>query len=192
MRSPTLKFQEMLRRLGVHGGGEGMEIIQSVQPTMDVGGALSDLVPLIAPPTTLVGGQVTGGGTGATTAACRVEAGAGSGVALEISVSSNLSGDGRWAVSTVPGLFTPFTTTVTPVPQPIGGPEGTIGASAVMLLGTALKGDIGLTRPGLRWSANSAHIIDIFIPAGQVFEIAAATNASVLACFATMVELTQA
>jgi hypothetical protein len=189
VKSPTLSFQELLRRLGVGGGGVGLEIIEAAQPVISVG-SLDALVPILPPATTVVGGLVAGGGTGPTAASCQIASSSGVGFSLEVHFFQNVAGEHRWGISTTGAeLLSDFVTTVTPTPMVVGGPTGDVGSAAVMLLGHASRAGITPVFPAGRNTTASEQVISVFVPANRTFEFTSTTSSAVLQGYAILVDV---
>jgi hypothetical protein len=188
VKSPTLNFQELLRRLGVGGGGVGLEIIESVQPVVSVA-ELSSLVPTLPPVSSTAGGAVTGGGTAATAPALQLTANR-SGLAADLVVSQGGQGVFRWATSDIGSEILTLAGTIIPTDQPVSGGGVLSGVQpATLVLGTALNTAIPVTRPFVHGPADALEHLEFYLPAGQVFELSVNANLAVLGIWATLAEI---
>lgn len=193
MRSPTLRFQELLRRMGVEGGGQTLDIVPSVQPVVEVGD-VAPLVPILAPPTSLVGGHKAGGGTVPTTPAFQFGATAGKALSVEMILGASGANAGyRCALSTLGSEILTLANTAVPTNFPIGGADLQTPARFTLTLGTADRGLLDLeTNPRLIVINNGSIPVSLLIPAGEVFEVVNSSNGGVLELWAIVTEIEHA
>lgn len=187
--SPTLRLQELLRRLGIE-GSDYMAITEDITPTLAVGD-VSALVPTLAPPASVVGGQIAGGGTASTSASFQLVNRGGASLAFAGAFSWSSSNRAAWDVSPQPGNLT-LTSTLQPLDRVIGGPNGNLSAmtDSSFLLGQAPFASMpAAVTPQIRVGSLTLYPVDVLIPPGRVFEITGFTNDSTMAFFAEITQL---